>query len=751
MKFGKQLELGCYEPWKAQYCAYSRLKRVIKRNKFILDTQRNKKGKSDGQYRSFESHPPDLESNSSANMNVTETTPLTMSSLEDRRNISERDLEGLRTPGNADRRHSHTSTYSSGNSSGNDNMEDFFGIIQEELDKVNAFYIGKIAELEVLLDKIVSRRSNAWVGHHTGGTSGRDGGDELRRVYIELSALRMYCSLNQTAFMKIIKKYDKVFEESNLLHWSGVVDKQTFSSSPEPMHCMDIIQNMVSRERLMEWDRQASRGIGPLSKNDILPAVRPMKLLFSLLVFILAANVPLVTPSGQEVSDSSLLHPTSRAPGRCLAVLLLVVSLWLSEAIPYYATSLLVAPLCIVMDVFKDPSNPHILLKREDASKMVMSNFINHTSMLLMGGFVISAAFSRCQLELRVASLLQGAFKNSPQLFILAIMMLGLFLSMWISNHTAPILVSTIVTPIVRDLPKDSRFSKTLLLGLAYACNFGGMMTPISSLQNALAVSHLEHSGIEIGFGEWIIFAVPFAVVCTLGAWLLIVLVCKPTDVKRIPVIVYEHGEETFSARNLVVISLSALTMLLFACSALLKEWVGDLSTISLVFVATLFGSGLLTEVDFNGLPWHILFLLGGGNILGKAVESSGLLKDIAVAITDILPLDDKLFAMLTIFSFAAAVATFVSHTVASLILMPVITQVGISLEAPQPVVIGTALAVSAAMALPFSSFPNVNSLLIHDDFRVPYLQVGDFVKTGLPLSIISVGGITLFVRMFQY
>jgi phosphate transporter len=140
----------------------------------------------------------------------------------------------------------------------------------------------------------------------------------------------------------------------------------------------------------------------------------------------------------------------------------------------------MIAPLCVVMDVFKDPANSHILLNREDAAKMIMGNFMNHTSMLLMGGFAISAAFSRCQLELRVAAKLQKWFKNTPRLFILSIMLLGLFLSMWISNHTAPILVGTIVTPIVRDLPQKSRFGKTLLLGLAYACNFGGMITPIS-------------------------------------------------------------------------------------------------------------------------------------------------------------------------------------------------------------------------------------------------------------------------------
>lgn len=36
------------------------------------------------------------------------------------------------------------------------------------------------------------------------------------------------------------------------------------------------------------------------------------------------------------------------------------------------------------------------------------------------------------------------------------------------------------------------RFSKALLLGLAYACNYGGMMTPISSMQNVLAVAYLQ-------------------------------------------------------------------------------------------------------------------------------------------------------------------------------------------------------------------------------------------------------------------
>lgn len=42
-------------------------------------------------------------------------------------------------------------------------------------------------------------------------------------------------------------------------------------------------------------------------------------------------------------------------------------------------------------------------------------------------------------------------------------------------------------------------------------------------------------------------------------------------------------------------------------------------------------------------------------------------------------------------------------------------------------------------MALPFSSFPNINMMLMLDDFQKPYLSTMDYVKTGTPMTIISV------------
>lgn len=57
------------------------------------------------------------------------------------------------------------------------------------------------------------------------------------------------------------------------------------------------------------------------------------------------------------------------------------------------------------------------------------------------------------------------------------------------------------------------------------------------------------------------------------------------------------------------------------------------------------------------------------------------------------LPLDAPWIALIMIILFTLTTATFVSHTVAALILMPVISTLGITLGTPEVAVIGSAFA----------------------------------------------------------
>ncbi|ETK85453.1 hypothetical protein, variant 3 [Phytophthora nicotianae CJ01A1] len=499
---------------------------------------------------------------------------------------------------------------------------------------------------------------------------------------------------------------------------------ERFYASNDIDELLDRVFGLTSRDKLEagNMERRMRRMQG--DQNSLLRKVKivPFCISVALFVFLLLVRI---TPKGEDVQQ------------RCLAMLVFITTLWVTEALPYFATALLVPPLVVFLHILNDKAHPNNLLTAKQSAKEVMSMLVNHTTILIMGGYSISAAFSKCQIELYIAAFLQRRFKKSPNLFLLAIMLMGLFLSMWISNHTAPVLCVSVLLPIIRDFPTDSTYVKTLLIGLAFACNLGGMMTPISSLQNTLAVSFLEKAGYTVTFGQWMAMAIPFCTVGTILCWAFLLWVMDPRDATYIPQIVYDQKQK-ISSLHVVVVSMTLLTIFLWASFSVTSATFGDLGIISMMFMFIMFGTGMLSQFDFNSFSWHILFLIGGGNVLGDAVQRSGLLDTLSQTVIHALPSGNVWMVTVSLCSMVICLTTFVSHTVASIILLPIIVQMAIQIGHPHIPVICCALAISAAMALPFSSFPNINSLLVLDDHGQPYLEVKDFLRVGVTFSLVT-------------
>jgi di/tricarboxylate transporter len=138
------------------------------------------------------------------------------------------------------------------------------------------------------------------------------------------------------------------------------------------------------------------------------------------------------------------------------------------------------------------------------------------------------------------------------------------------------------------------------------------------------------------------------------------------------------------------------------------------MGVIAIIPLVLFFGTGILTKEDFNNFLWTIIILAAGGLSLGKAVSSSGLLQTIANAITERIS-GLSLYGVLVVFAaLILVVATFISHTVAALIILPLVQQVGSSMAEPHPnlLVMGSALLCSCAMGLPTSGFPNMSKCI---------------------------------------
>ena len=424
---------------------------------------------------------------------------------------------------------------------------------------------------------------------------------KLLSLYRESCQLASFSELNHAGLRKIMKKLDKQTGEEG--HQEEMIQRL----QGEPFMETEELKDLLAREeelyhRLMlakgEDVRESGARLRAIKKEVDEPseeedhdhtAVKYRYLMLAFFAYFLVLSIPLLPPSQERAQ-------------RCAALLSLITILWVTEAIPFFVSSLLIPFFVIITGILADEQGN--TLSAEKASKVAFGAMFNDTIMLILGGFSISTAFSQCGFELRLAAILQRQLGHRPILFLLAFMGLGAFLSMWISNVAAPVLLTSLLLPIVHDFGSGSNdartYAKALLLGLAFACNIGGMMSPISSPQNAVALGFLEQQDPEhvISFVQWLYISIPYCTLGLLGAWLWLwkVYIGEGVEIPSIPAIVYE--KRPLTRTDYSVIGVSLLTILLWCSLSYTRPFLGEMGTVAVIPMVTFFGTGFLSKTD---------------------------------------------------------------------------------------------------------------------------------------------------------
>ena len=578
-------------------------------------------------------------------------------------------------------------------------------------------------------------------------------------LYVTLCELKSFIQLNQTGFKKAVKKYDKVcnrdigksymdkvvhtaypFKKPTMVHldaniarvesiYAEIVTKGDMGLARRELrlHLREHVvweRNTVWREMIgIERKAQAANfGIKQtLLGGDHNPS--KTRLQGDELREIKEVNTPvgrLRCPSWLFSSTflalviiiaifiALLVIPIMEKPEQqnCLAMLVLVSLLWATESIPLFVTSLLVPFLVVVLRIMLSDAKPPVRLEPKEATKAVFAAMWTPVIMLLLGGFTIAAALSKYHIAKMMATLVLSKAGTKPRTVLLTNMFVGMFLSMWISNVAAPVLCFSIIQPMLRNLPADSNFSKALILGIALASNIGGAASPIASPQNLIALQNMSPTP---SWGVWFFIALPVCAICIVLIWILLVVSFHPG--RGTTIVPIRPMKDKLNGIQYFIIFVTLLTIALWCVSRQLEGVFGDMGVIAIIPLVLFFGTGILTKEDFNNFLWTIIILAAGGLSLGKAVSSSGLLHTIAQAITARVA-HLSIYGMLVVFtSLILVVATFISHTVAALIILPLVQQVGANMKHPHPnlLVMGSVLMASAAMGLPTSGFPNMS------------------------------------------
>ncbi|KAJ6005414.1 hypothetical protein N7451_003358 [Penicillium sp. IBT 35674x] len=612
----------------------------------------------------------------------------------------------------------------------------------------------------------------------------------LVEVYVSLCELRSFIELNKTGFSKALKKYDKTLFRNLRREYLNSVVSQALPFTEETMATIDahidkiegvyaeIVtrgnRSLASRELRLHLREQLVWERNTVWREMIAIERRGQALNVGIRQTLLGTDEDPETARRQGDKQEILTTEISTPLGRiqfplwfcslsfgtlvlsfavfgallslrimdtpeqqnCLAMLVLVSILWSTEAIPLFVTSLLIPFLVVVLGIMRSEDKPHKRLGPKEATGVVFGAMWTPVIMLLLGGFTIAAALSKYDIARRMAMFVLSKAGSKPHVVLLTNMFVSMFLSMWISNVASPVLCYSIIQPLLRNLPPESNFAKSLVLGIALAANVGGAASPIASPQNIIALQNMYPS---ISWGTWFFISLPVCIISILLIWGLLLVTFHPGRNQNI--VPMRPVKDRFTGIQYFISAVTLGTIALWCVSHQLEHVFGDMGVIAIIPLVLFFGTGILNKEDFNNFLWTIIILAAGGLCLGKAVTSSGLLHTIAAGITARVE-HLSLYSVLLVFcALILVIATFISHTVAALIILPLVRQIGVSMEDPHPnlLVMASALMCSVAMGLPTSGFPNMTAIMT----EVPqtgqrYLHVRHFLSRGIPSSLMS-------------
>ncbi|MGF1633510.1 MAG: SLC13 family permease [Phycisphaerae bacterium] len=405
-------------------------------------------------------------------------------------------------------------------------------------------------------------------------------------------------------------------------------------------------------------------------------------------------------------------------PRKAGVIFVVAAILWGTELIPLFATSLGVVVACALLLA----EEGGLATTGGITSARFFTQFGSNVIMLFLGGLVISAAATKHGLDKAIASRVLQPFIGRPLALIYAVLAITAFFSMWMSNTATAAMMLAILAPILTQMQSWARFSTGLALAVPMGANIGGIGTPVGTPPNAIALAALRTAGFEVSFLNWMVMAVPLAVVLLLIVGGIIYLAYRPKGPTpaNIPL-----AKEPLSVRGwgtLVVLVLAIVAWLTTGFHGVPDGLIG------LTAAAVLAVSGLIDRNDLRGIEWPVLVLMWGGLALGVGAQDSGL-----VGLMNDLPLaalQGFLLAGLVV-AVSLVVSTFISNTATAALLVPIV--LAFSLPERGQLVVLAALACSFAMAMPVSTPPNALA------FATGRISAQDLLKVGGLMSLIAI------------
>ena len=455
--------------------------------------------------------------------------------------------------------------------------------------------------------------------------------------------------------------------------------------------------------------------------------IRKIGLIAGLVLMLIIGFMP--TPAGLTLVGQ-----------RVLAVTVLMVIYWITEALPIPFTALLPILLFPLMGITGSKNQNDIVL---------FANYAYSTCYLLVGVGFLSGSMVKHNLHTRLALGIVSKVGKKPTTLVLGFIIAVAFVSMWMSNTTATVMMLPVALAIAKTLGDEAKgLKKALVLAIPYAATIGGMATVIGTTTNPTGIGLIQETiGIEINFFDWLKIGLPFTLVLVPFFWIYMVKFFKVDKMEHIDISIarqqYEALGPMSKGEKYTAIIFLACVVLWVTRSTVWGKYIPYATDETIA----MFGAVLTMIVPldyknhefvcdwktgFNDVPWNAVILLGGSMVMGNAFKAAGCAAWIADMLRGLAGMNAVLICII-VGIVTALLTELTTNAVVVAAFIPVLAGVGEAIGvSPFAMMIACMLSCNFAFMLPPGTPPNSIT------YGTGEITLKDMIVCGFGLKVIA-------------
>ena len=231
----------------------------------------------------------------------------------------------------------------------------------------------------------------------------------------------------------------------------------------------------------------------------------------------------------------SLPHPAGLpvAGQNMLGILVFSVIIWMTEAVSYPVSAVLITTLTAFLLGFSpELADPAKVMGTSKGLSIALNGFSNTAWALVGGALFLAAAMTHTGLDKRIALVVLSKVGAKTNRVLIGVIVVGFLLSFVVPSTTARV---SCMVPIVMGIivafgvPLKSRFAAVLMIAVAQADSLWNIGIKTAAAQNMIAVSFIEKQlGVNISWLDWFIAAAPFSAIMSVILYFVLIKMMPP-------------------------------------------------------------------------------------------------------------------------------------------------------------------------------------------------------------------------------